>query len=86
MAPGTNLGAAHPVSNGEQMDSIMMEKVTNDAAAFIRTISEKRNRNMKWAEEAVRKSVSITETEALKTGVIDTIAAGLNEVLMIADG
>ncbi|HEV8538795.1 MAG TPA: nodulation protein NfeD, partial [Bacteroidota bacterium] len=61
MAPGTNIGAAHPVTIGEQPDSIMMEKTTNDAAAFIRTISEKRHRNIKWAEDAVRKSLSITE-------------------------
>ncbi len=74
MAPGTNIGAAHPVSLQGGMDSIMTEKVTNDAAAFIRTISEKRNRNMKWAEEAVRKSISITETEALAEHVIDFIA------------
>jgi membrane-bound serine protease (ClpP class) len=75
MAPGTNIGAAHPVSGqGEQPDSIMMGKVTNDAAAFIRTIAEKRNRNMAWAEDAVRKSLSITETEALKLRVIDFIA------------
>ena len=64
MAPGTNIGAAHPVSLGEQMDSVMASKVTNDAAAFIRTISEKRNRNIRWAEDAVRHSLSITETEA----------------------
>jgi membrane-bound serine protease (ClpP class) len=81
MAPGTNIGAAHPVSGGEPMDSIMMQKVTNDAAAFIRSISEQRNRNVRWAEEAVRKSVSITESEALANHVIDTIAADLDGVL-----
>ncbi len=74
MAPGTNIGAAHPVNLQGGMDSVMSEKVTNDAAAFIRSISEKRNRNMKWAEEAVRKSISITETEALAEHVIDFIA------------
>ncbi|HEY6952230.1 MAG TPA: nodulation protein NfeD, partial [Bacteroidota bacterium] len=58
MAPGTNIGAAHPVTLQGQPDSIMGEKITNDAAAFIRTIAEKRNRNLTWAEEAVRKSVS----------------------------
>ncbi|HEY0751495.1 MAG TPA: nodulation protein NfeD, partial [Chitinophagaceae bacterium] len=57
MAPGTNIGAAHPVSQGS-MDTVMNEKATNDAAAFIRTIAQKRNRNLEWAEEAVRKSVS----------------------------
>ena len=74
MAPGTNIGAAHPVNMQGGMDSTMTEKVTNDAAAFIRTISEKRHRNILWAEEAVRKSLSITETEALKKNVIDFIA------------
>jgi membrane-bound serine protease (ClpP class) len=86
MAPGTNLGAAHPVSLGEQMDSVMMGKVTNDAAAFIRTISEKRSRNVTWAEDAVRKSVSITESEAVRLHVVDTIAAGIPSLLSYLDG
>lgn len=86
MAPGTNIGAAHPVTVGEQMDSIMSEKATNDAAAFIRTISEKRHRNIEWAEDAVRKSYSITETEALQKNVIDTIAASVRELLQVIDG
>ncbi len=80
MTPGTNIGAAHPVSL-EKTDTIMIEKATNDAAAFIRTISEKRNRNVKWAEDAVRKSLSITETEALKLKVIDFIASDIKELL-----
>ena len=66
MAPGTNIGAAHPVSLQQAADSIMNEKGTNDAAAFIRTIAQKRNRNIQWAEDAVRQSVSITEKEALE--------------------
>lgn len=86
MAPGTNIGAAHPVSSQGEMDSIMSGKVTNDAAAFIRTISEKRNRNIKWAEEAVRKSVSITETEALKEHIIDFIAPNISALLDSLDG
>jgi len=86
MAPGTNIGAAHPVSLEGQMDSVMIEKVTNDAAAFIRTISEKRNRNVKWAEDAVRKSISITETEALKQKVIDLIAPNTKELLEEING
>ncbi len=81
MAPGTNIGAAHPVSMQGEQDSIMNEKATNDAAAFIRTISEKRNRNVEWAEDAVRKSLSITETEALKERVIDTIAISIQDLL-----
>jgi len=86
MAPGTNIGAAHPVSLEGKMDSTMTEKVTNDAAAFIRSISEKRNRNVKWAEDAVRNSISITETEALKDSVIDLIANNVNDLLNKVDG
>ena len=86
MAPGTNIGAAHPVNLQGGMDSTMAEKVTNDAAAFIRTISEKRHRNISWAEEAVRKSLSITETEALKKNVIDFIAKNRNALLDSLDG
>ena len=86
MAPGTNIGAAHPVDMEGKMDSVMSEKVTNDAAAFIRTIAEKRNRNLKWAEDAVRKSQAITETEALDTNVIDLIAKNLDDLLVQIDG
>ena len=71
MAPGTNIGAAHPVAMESAMDSTMNEKVTNDAAAFIRTIAESRNRNLEWAEMAVRKSVSITAREAVEQKVVD---------------
>jgi len=87
MAPGTNIGAAHPVTIGEQQeDSVMMGKVTNDAAAFIRTISEKRNRNVEWADSAVRKSISITETEAVRQHVVDTVASNLTDLLSFLDG
>jgi membrane-bound serine protease (ClpP class) len=86
MTPGTNIGAAHPVTMQGQMDSTMSEKVTNDAAAFIRTISEKRKRNIKWAEEAVRKSVSLTETEALKKNVINLIANNIDDLLKKVNG
>jgi len=86
MAPGTNIGAAHPVTMQGEQDSIMNEKATNDAAAFIRTISEKRARNVKWAEDAVRKSLSITETEALKENVIDLIAISVEDLLDKIDG
>lgn len=86
MAPGTNIGAAHPVTLQGTQDTIMMEKATNDAAAFIRTISEKRHRNIKWGEDAVRKSLSITETEALELNVIDIIARDINDLLEQVDG
>jgi membrane-bound serine protease (ClpP class) len=81
MAPGTNIGAAHPVGMGQQPDSIMNEKGVNDAAAFIRSISAKRNRNMQWAEDAVRLSVSITEKEALEKKVIDLVAVNEQDLL-----
>jgi len=88
MAPGTNIGAAHPVSIGGTMDtlSIMSEKIVNDAVAFIKTIAEKRGRNSEWAEDAVRKSVSITETEALEKNVIDFVCPNLDSLLKIIDG
>ena len=86
MAPGTNIGAAHPVTLQGQMDTIMNEKVTNDAAAFIRTIAEKRNRNMVWAERSVRRSYSYTETEALEDSAIDLIAKNEQELLKLIDG
>ncbi|GJQ20984.1 MAG: serine protease [Bacteroidia bacterium] len=86
MAPGTNIGAAHPVALQGEQDSVMMEKATNDAAAFIRTIAENRHRNLEWAEEAVRKSLSITEKEALSKNVVDLIAKDLPELLEKIDG
>ena len=86
MAPGTNIGAAHPVDIEGPMDSIMSGKVTNDAAAFIRSISEKRHRNIEWAERAVRHSVSITENEAVKLNVIDFIAPSFDAMLDSLDG
>lgn len=86
MAPATNIGAAHPVSMQGEMDSIMSSKATNDAAAFIRSIAEKRNRNLEWAEDAVRNSVSITEKEALEKNVIDLIAASEKDLLEQIDG
>lgn len=87
MAPGTNIGAAHPVDMmGSTKDSVMTEKLTNDASAFIRTIAEERKRNIDWAESAVRKSVSITATEALNKKVIDLIAKNEQELLQHIDG
>ena len=86
MAPGTNIGAAHPVSMSGGGDAIMMEKGTNDAAAFIRSIAEKRGRNISWAEDAVRLSESITETEALEKNVINLIANNQSDLLKKIDG
>ena len=86
MAPGTNIGAAHPVSLQGPMDSIMGEKVTNDAAAFIRSIAEKRKRNMEWAENSVRKSFAYSETEALDYEAIDLIATNVPDLLNQLEG
>jgi len=86
MAPGTNIGAAHPVNIGEKMDKVMSEKVTNDSAAYIRSLAKQRGRNEQWAEDAVRKSVSITEAEALKIHVIDLTAKDVNDLLSKIDG
>ncbi len=87
MTPGTNIGAAHPVAmGGAQMDSTMAEKVTNDAAAYARSIARQRGRNEVWAEEAVRRSVSATAEEALELDIIDLVAADVGEVLDAAHG
>ena len=86
MAPGTNIGAAHPVAMGGQMDRTMNEKVVNDAVAYIESLAEKKGRNGKWAAQAVRESVSITETEALRINVIDLIAKDLDDLLARIDG
>lgn len=86
MAPGTNIGAAHPVAIGEKMDKTMAEKITNDAVAYIKSIAKQRGRNLNWAEQAVRKSISSTETEALKLGVIDLIAEELDSLIKQING
>ena len=87
MAPGTNIGAAHPVAmGGGEMDKEMKKKVENDAAAYIRSIAEKHGRNVQWAEDAVRQSVSATETEALKLKIIDLVADDLNALLAAVEG
>jgi membrane-bound serine protease (ClpP class) len=87
MAPGTNIGSAHPVAmGGEKMDETMMKKVENDAVAYIKGIAMKRHRNADWAEKAVRKSVNITAEEALKLNVIDFIAADRKALFETIDG
>ncbi len=87
MAPATNIGAAHPVAaGGGQLDKDSMKKIENDAAAFIRTIALERGRNVEWAEQAVRKSVSVTEREALKLKIIDLVADSLPDLFQKIDG
>ena len=88
MAPATRIGAAHPVAVGQdgQQDSTSMEKVTNDAVAGIRAIARRRGRNAAWAEDAVRKSVSVGEEEALRLDVVDVVAPSVAELLRRVDG
>lgn len=87
MAPGTNIGAAHPVAmGGGEMDKTMKEKVENDSVAYIKSIAEQRGRNAAWAEDAVRKSVSVTEKEAMKLKIIDLIADDVPTLLRELDG
>lgn len=84
MAPGTNTGAAHPVGvsiTGQAMDETTSEKVTHDAASYIKSIAEKRGRNTQMAESAVRKSLSYTEKEALEGNLIDLIAESDQEII-----
>lgn len=87
MAPATNIGAAHPVSaSGGDIEGDLRLKAENDAVAQITKIAKARGRNERWAEDAVRKSVSIREDEAVKIGVIDVVAADVPELLAKIDG
>jgi membrane-bound serine protease (ClpP class) len=87
MAPGTNIGAAHPVGGGgEEIKGVMGEKMENFTASFSESIAQQRGRNTEWAIQAVRKSVSITEKEALKKNVIDIVATNVEDLLKQADG
>lgn len=87
MAPGTNIGAAHPVgAGGEDIEDTLGEKITNDAAAFIRSLAEQRGRNADWAERAVRESASITAEDAAGLHVVDFVAVSLEDLLRQADG
>jgi membrane-bound serine protease (ClpP class) len=82
MAPGTNMGAAHPVLMVGHMDETMSKKVASDAAAYIRSKAAQRGRNVEAAEKAVLESKSFTDREALKAGLIDFIAK--NEAALVA--
>ncbi len=82
MAPGTSIGAAHPVSgDGKNLESDMRAKAENMTVALVRTISEQRGRNVEWAEKAVKESASLTEKEAEKQNVVDFVAQDLDEAL-----
>ena len=87
MAPGTNIGAAHPVgAGGQEINEAMSEKIINDMVAQAKSVAEKRNRNAKWVEDAIRESVSVTETEALKENIIDLIAADTDDLIKQLNG
>lgn len=87
MAPGTNVGAAHPVGIGEQdTDSVMIEKVTNDAVAYLQAIAKERQRNVKWAEQAIRASSSLDAVDAHSMNVCDVLAASIEDLLKQIDG
>ena len=90
MAPGTNIGSATPVAMGEngeqQMSEEMRAKVSNDAAAYIRSLAEQRHRNADWAEQAVRQGVNVHADEALRLGVIGYVAPDERSLLQQIDG
>lgn len=87
MAPSTHIGAAHPVTLGEGKESkTMSEKIVNDTVSYIKTIAKTRGRNVEWAEKAVRKSVSITEEEAVKLNVVDFVSPDVYDLLDRIDG
>ena len=87
MAPGTNIGAAHPVSGeGKDIEGDMRQKAENDLAAFARSIAEKRHRNAEWAEKAVRESVAVTEIEAREQQIVDLIADDVPDLMKKLDG
>jgi membrane-bound serine protease (ClpP class) len=86
MSPGTNTGAASPVLIGQQMDPVMREKVENDAAALLRSMTSRRERNSQLAEDAVRKAKAFTEKEALDQKLIDLIASDEQQLFKLLDG
>ena len=86
MAPGTNIGAATPVNLQGPMDSTLAHKAANDAAAFARTVAAQRGRNGDWAEQAVRRAVAASDSEAVALRIVDFEASTLAELLARADG
>ncbi|OGS39315.1 MAG: hypothetical protein A2506_07815 [Elusimicrobia bacterium RIFOXYD12_FULL_66_9] len=97
MAPGTNIGAAHPVQLGgaagrsgggeaKKSDPVMEEKLANDAAAYLSAIAERRGRNADWARFVVHKSSSLAASEAVRLRIVDFVAADLDELLSRSHG
>jgi membrane-bound serine protease (ClpP class) len=87
MAPGTNIGAAHPVgAGGQEINKKMSEKVVNDMVAHAKSVAERRGRNVEWVEKAIRESVSVTEKEALEKNIIDIVAEDRQDLLRQLNG
>src|SRR5512138_1394143 len=91
MHPTSNIGAAHPVTGSgkdvaAEAGKDMAKKVENDTVAFARSIADARGRNADWAEKAVRQSVSVVASEAVRLRVVDLVAPDLGEALALADG
>jgi membrane-bound serine protease (ClpP class) len=89
MAPGTHIGAAHPVAgNGEQVDAVMAKKMASDTAAYARTLATQRHRNVSLVEEAVTESRSFTEQEAMNASppIIDVVAPTVPDLIRKLDG
>ncbi|HYO75839.1 MAG TPA: nodulation protein NfeD [Thermoanaerobaculia bacterium] len=86
MAPGTNTGAAHPVLLGEKLDDVMKMKMQNDSAAFMRTLAQRRGRNVAAAESGVREAKSFTEDEALSLKLIEVVASDVPALIRWAEG
>ena len=86
MSPGTNIGAAHPVNIAGEMPEDVAKKAENDAVAYIRGIAKETGRNQDWAEDAVRKSVSITAEKALELNVVAHVSPSVDSLLDTIDG
>ena len=89
MAPGTNIGAASPVSIGggpASPDSTMAKKITNDSAAYVRSLAERWGRNADWAERAVRDAVSLSAEDAVRENVVDLVASDLGDLFEQVEG
>jgi len=87
MTPGTNVGAAHPVTIGKaKVDKEMMDKIVKDAEAYVRSIAAKRGRNIEWAAKSVKESASIPAKDALDKNVVDIVAENIDDLLLKADG
>jgi len=87
MAPGTNIGAASPVTaGGKDMEKTMTKKVMNDMASYGRGIAQDKGKNAEWVEKAIREAVSITADEAVKKNVVDLVASDVDELLELLDG